>query len=532
MADFAWWQRGVIYQLYPRSFQDGDGDGVGDLAGIHQRLDYLAWLGVDAVWIPPIYPSPMADFGYDITDHCAIDPLFGTLAEFDALLAEAHERGLRVILDFVPNHTSDMHPWFQDALRGRDAAHRDWYLWADPAADGGPPNNWRSHFGGPAWTLDPVTGQYYLHAFLKEQPDLNWRNPAVARAMAQVMRFWLDRGVDGLRLDATWHLIKDEHLRNNPPDPSWHAGLPEHEKLAHVYTSDRPEVQRLVCELRQVVDEYPDRVLIGELYLPIERVVAYYGTAGNGIHLPANALLIGAPWDADSIGAAADRYEALLPVFGWPNWALGNHDKPRIAGRVPPGHSRLAALLLLTLRGTPTLYYGDELGMCDGEIPPAAIRDPIERNMPGLGRGRDPQRTPMQWDDSPNAGFSPGQPWLPVAAGFEALNVAGQRADDASLLTLYRRLLQLRRAEPALAVGRYAGQGAPPGILRYEREHDGRYLTVVLNFNETPRRIPGLQGRVLLSTLGRDEGRDIDDSLLLLPGEGAILTGRPGPAAG
>ncbi|GAA5785922.1 alpha-amylase family glycosyl hydrolase [Chitiniphilus shinanonensis] len=523
MTDFAWWQRGVIYQIYPRSFQDGNGDGVGDLAGIRRRLDYLAWLGVDALWIPPIYPSPMADFGYDIADHCAIDPLFGTLDEFDVLLAEAHERGLRVILDFVPNHTSDRHPWFEEARRSRDARRRDWYLWADPGADGGPPNNWRSHFGGAAWTFDPGSGQYYLHTFLAAQPDLNWRNPEVAEAMAQVMRFWLDRGVDGLRLDAIWHLIKDRHLRNNPPDPGWHPGLPEHEKLLHVFTSDRPEVQPLVCALRDVVDEYRERVLIGELYLPIERVVAYYGARGNGIHLPANALLIGAPWDAESIGAAADRYEALLPTFGWPNWALGNHDKPRIAGRVPRGHERLAALLLLTLRGTPTLYYGDELGMRDGDIPPAAIQDPIERNMPGLGRGRDPQRTPMPWDDSPHAGFSTAEPWLPLSADGPRLHVAGQQADPASLLHLYRRLLQLRRAEPALAVGRYLGHGAPAGTLHFEREHQGRRLAVALNFNETARTLSGLAGQLVLSTLGRDEGCALDGALTLLPGEGAIV---------
>ena len=368
-----WWQRGVIYQIYPRSFQDSDGDGIGDLNGIAARLDHLVALGVDAIWISPFYPSPMADFGYDVADHCDVDPIFGTLDDFDRLLDAAHARGLKLILDFVPNHTSDRHPWFIESRRSRDGPRRDWYVWRDPAPDpgpdsapgGGPPNNWLSEFGGPAWTLDRATGQYWYHAYLPEQPDLNWRNPGVRAAMLDVLRFWFRRGVDGFRVDAIHHLFKDEALRDNPPNPDYRTGMSPRRRLIRQHTTDLPEVQGAVREMRALVSSYGDRVLIGEAWLPFDRLIAYYGESLDCFHLPFNFHLIGARWEAGALRRVIAEYEALLPAGAWPNWVLGNHDRSRLASRVGAAQARVAAVLLCTLRGTPTLYYGDELGMAD-----------------------------------------------------------------------------------------------------------------------------------------------------------------------
>ena len=362
MPDAPWWKSAVIYQIYPRSFQDTDNDGVGDLRGIMQRLPYLVELGVDAIWISPIFPSPMADFGYDVSSYIDIDPLFGTLADFDALVAAAHACGIKVLLDFVPNHTSDQHPWFVESRSARSNPRRDWYIWRDPGPAGGVPNNWLSQFGGTAWELDPATGQYYYHAFLREQPDLNWRNPQVRQAMYGAMRFWLRRGVDGFRVDVLWHLIKDDRFRDNPVNPNFAPGMRPHEVLLPLYTTDRPEMEEVVAEMRSVVDEFDDRLLIGEIYLPIERLVKYYGRDLKGAHLPFNFSLLSAPWHAATIAKLIAEYEAALPPGGWPNWVLGNHDRPRFAGRVGRDQARIAAMLLLTLRGTPTIYYGDEIG--------------------------------------------------------------------------------------------------------------------------------------------------------------------------
>src|SRR6185436_14956605 len=412
----SWWQRGVIYQIYPLSFQDSNGNGFGDLPGLLSRLDYLEWLGVDAIWLSPIYPSPMADWGYDVADYCDVDPRFGTLADADALIAAAHARGIRVLLDFVPNHTSERHPWFVESRSSRDSPKRGWYHWRDPAPGGGPPNNWISVFGGSAWTLDDATGQYYLHSFLREQPDLDWRHPEVRDAMHEAMRFWLRRGVDGFRVDVIHHLAKDPEYRDNPTNPDWIAGASNpYRRLLAVHTADRPEVHEVIAGIRAVVDEFPDRMLVGELYLPLERLMVYYGSGGRGLQLPFNFQLIRLPWESRTLGAAIEAYEAMLPTFGWPNWVLGNHDKSRVASRVGPAQARVAAMMLLTLRGTPTLYYGDEIGMRDVPIPAERVRDPFERNVPGLGLGRDPERTPMQWDGGAGAGFTTGEPWLPVA---------------------------------------------------------------------------------------------------------------------
>jgi alpha-glucosidase len=520
-----WWQRGVVYQVYPRSFQDANGDGIGDLPGVRRRLDYLAWLGVDAVWLSPFYPSPMADFGYDVADYCGVDPIFGTLHDFDALVADAHARGLRVIVDFVPNHTSDQHPWFVESRASRRSPRRDWYLWRDPGPGGGVPNNWLAHFGGSAWTFDEGTGQYYMHAFLPEQPDLNWRNPAVRAAMHDVLRFWLDRGVDGFRVDVIWHLLKDDRFRDNPHETEVDPRRGPSRALVPLYTVDQPGIHEVVRGLRRVVDEHPrgrEAALIGEIYLPIERLVGYYGERLDECHLPFNFQLLRLPWRAAPIRDAIARYEAALPPGAWPNWVLGNHDHHRIATRVGPAQARVAAVLLLTLRGTPTLYYGDEIGLGDVAVPPALVQDPYERNCPGVGLGRDPERRPMLWDPGPGAGFTTGAPWLPL--GDTGANVAAQRQDPASMLTLHRRLIALRREEPALALGSYAPLAAAGDLLAYEREHEGRRLLVALNLGPSPQSLwlGARRGRVLLGTHLDREGDPIAATLVLRGDEAVV----------
>ncbi len=523
-----WWQRGVIYQIYPRSFQDSNGDGIGDLPGVLSRLPYLAQLGVDALWLSPIYPSPMRDFGYDVCDYIGVHPLFGTLADVDELIGEAHRLGLRIVLDFVPNHTSAEHPWFVESRRSRDSARRDWYIWRDPAADGGPPNNWLSHFGGSGWQFDVATGQYYYHAFLAAQPDLNWRNPAVSCAMHDVLRFWLARGVDGFRVDVLWLLIKDDQFRDNPPNPRWHPGEPPLARQLMLYTADRPEVQAIVAGLRRVIDEYEDRVLIGEIYLPIERLVAYYGAALEGAHLPFNFQLLQTSWNARAIAALIDEYEAALPSGGWPNWVLSNHDRPRIASRIGIDQTRVAAMLLLTLRGTPTMYYGDELGMLNAEIAPDRVQDPVEKRMPGLGLGRDPFRTPMQWDGSDNAGFTSGVPWLPIDADHVVVNVAAQDQDPTSLLWLYRRLIALRRERSELACGGYQPIAMTGDLLAYIRNLGDRRLLIALNLGAEPHAVlfPAIEadpGRLLLSTHLDRQGEKITGEVNLRGNEGVLI---------
>jgi alpha-glucosidase len=526
-GQFLWWQRGTVYQIYPRSFMDSNGDGVGDLPGIVSRLDYLRWLGVDAVWISPIYPSPMKDFGYDVADYVAVNPLFGTMDDFDRLVREAHARELRVILDFVPNHTSDEHAWFRESRSSRTNPKRDWYIWRDPAPGGGPPNNWLSCFGGSGWELDAASGQYYYHAFLKEQPDLNWRNPEVVEAMLGVLRFWLERGVDGFRVDVLWHLVKDEHFNDNPRNEGWRETDNPYDQLVPLHNTDRPEVHDIIRRMRALFDEFEDRVIIGEIYLPVERLVQYYGPDLTGAHLPFNFQLINARWDARHIARLIAEYEGALPAGGWPNWVLGNHDQHRIATRVGRAQARVAAMMLLTLRGTPTLYYGDEIGMRDVPIPPDKVQDPFEKNVPGLGLGRDPERTPMQWSAGPRAGFTTGEPWLPVADDYREVNVERQRGDPASMLTLYQRLIALRRGEAALEVGRFEAvecEGEVLAYVRRGREEESAFL-VALNFSPAPQsvRLHGFHGRIALSTHMDRVGEAASNALELRADEGVVV---------
>lgn len=526
MQDALWWQRGIVYQIYPRSFQDSNGDGVGDLEGIASRLDYLTWLGVDAIWISPIYPSPMADFGYDVADYCDVEPMFGTLDQFRALTRDAHARGLKIIMDFVPNHTSDQHAWFKESRASRDNPKRDWYIWRDPAPGGGPPNNWVSNFGGSAWTYDERTGQYYYHAFLREQPDLNWRNPHVQEAMHNVLRFWLDLGVDGFRVDVIWHLMKDPDLRDNPKNPAYVDGRPENESLLQIYSTDQPDVHDIIAGMRRVLDAYPERVLIGEVYLPIERLVAYYGHDLSGAHLPFNFQLLQASWHASRIAELIDEYERSIPEGGWPNWVLGNHDQPRVASRLGQAQARVAAMMLLTLRGTPTLYYGDEIGVGRVEIPPEAVQDPWEKNEPGLGIGRDPQRTPMQWDASANAGFTTGKPWLPLTRDHQTRNVAMQREAPDSMLSLTRALISLRRASAALSLGSFRLLNARNDVLAYERRSGRERYIVVLNLGsreETFDMPENVTGEIVLSTRNGGVDQDVGGEIRLRADEGLVI---------
>jgi alpha-glucosidase len=538
----------VIYQIYPRSFQDSNNDGIGDLQGILNRLDYLgvpaggpndlqsASLGVDAIWISPIYPSPMVDFGYDVSDYCNIDPLFGDLQTFDRLVSEAHRRGIKVIIDWVPNHTSDQHPWFQESRRDRDNPKRDWYLWRDPKPDGSPPNNWGSFFGGPAWTLDAQTGQYYLHQFVKEQPDLNWRNPQVVEAMLETLRFWLRRGVDGFRMDVIGLIIKDADLRDNPLNLSAPANLPPNDlfnRQHHIYNENQEDVHPVLRQIRQVLDEFSssgeERCAIGELWGDIKSWVRYYGELGDELHLPFNFRLIWTPWEAQAIRHSVDSLEAALPPFAWPNYVLGNHDQPRLASRIrSQENARLAAMLLLTLRGTPTLYYGEELGMENGVIPSERIVDPQGKNL-GAERTRDIARTPMQWDAGPNAGFTSGEPWLPICSDYQQRNVARQAGDPHSILTLYRRLLNLRHASPALFGGNYQWLEAPTNCYLYLRTAGSDQKLVALNFS-AERSLIFIQnqtsktGNILLSThLDRQGPFALATDLELRPFEGVLI---------
>ncbi len=514
---------GVLYQIYPRSFQDSNGDGIGDLRGIIQRLPYLVELGVDALWLSPIFPSPMEDFGYDISDYTGIDPLFGLLDDFDALVAAAHECGLKVILDLVPNHTSDRHPWFVESRSSKTNPKRDWYIWRD-GGEGGPPNNWLSEFGGSSWKFDAVSGQYYYHAFLRSQPDLNWRNSDVRQAIHDVMRFWLRRGVDGFRVDVMWHLIKDEHLRDNPPNPDFVQGQQPYQQSIPRYSTDRPEAHDVVAELRQVIEEFDDRVLIGEIYLPMQKLVAYYGRDLAGAHLPFNFALISTPWNARAVAKLIDEYEAALPPGAWPNWVLGNHDRQRIASRIGGDQARVAAMLLLTLRGTPTLYYGDEIGLPQVDIRPDQVRDPWEKNLPGIGVGRDGCRTPMQWDSTPHAGFSTNAPWLPLSQNSASENVMAQRQDAASMFNLYRALIALRRARPELALGTYKPVSAIDDVLVFEREHQGQRSLVALNLGATSVSLAAVtRGHILLSTFMDRQAEVVEGTLALRGSEGLVM---------
>jgi alpha-glucosidase len=524
---YLWWHNGIIYQIYPRSFQDSNGDGVGDLPGITKRLDYLKWLGIEALWISPIYPSPMADFGYDISDYQDIHPIFGTFNDFEVLLTEIHRRGMKLILDLVPNHTSDQHPWFLESKSSKNNPKRNWYLWKDGKEDGSVPNNWRSVFGGSAWEWDENTQQYYYHGFLKEQPDLNWRNPEVQEMMLNVMRFWLDKGVDGFRVDVMWHMIKDEKWRDNPVNPDYKPHMSTYDELLPVYSTDQPEVHEIIRKMREVLDSYGERMMIGEIYLPIHKLMSYYGVDNKGAHLPFNFQLLSLPWDSRQIATAIDEYEGVLPDDGWPNWILSNHDNPRITSRVGVEQAKVAAVMLLTLRGTPTVYYGDEIGMRDVPIPFEEVQDPQGLNMPDKNLSRDPARTPMQWNSGEKAGFTDGKPWLRIDKLYSRINVDGQKGDSHSTLSLYKRLIELRQKEDALMFGDYIPVYSDSQIIVYERAVSGssRFM-VILNLSHRPcyfKSKTPLSGMVELATSPELEGTRIAEHVSLSGDEAIVV---------
>ncbi len=526
-----WWRRGVIYQVFPLTFMDASGDGIGDLRGVAQRLDYVASLGVAAIWLSPIYPSPLVDFGYDVADYQAVDQRFGTLGDFDRLVAAAHRRGLRVILDFVPNHTSDRHPWFVESRSSSDNPRRDWYIWRDPRPDGGPPNNWVSYFGS-AWTYDPPTGQFYFHQFREQQPDLNYDNPAVLQAMLDVLRFWLDRGVDGFRVDVISLLAKDPELRDEAPNPAFRDGDFLWHRNLHTGTQDLPAVHDIIRAFRGLLDGYGDTVLIGELD-PIPNLMRYYGAALDECHLPFNfGLVNGLPWTARDVRAAVEAYDRAIPPGAWPNWVLGNHDRPRVAARIGPAPARVATMLVLTLRGTAFCYYGDELGMLHADVTAKGNRD--HQGYADLATAvrfsRDPFRAPMQWDAGPNAGFCPPstRPWLPLARDWQTLNAAAESGDRASMLSLFRALVGLRAEREAIALGSYATvEGVGGEILAYERRAGADRVVVALNFSSSPAMIDlstiAPSGRVLLSTALDRAGGETLSGLALRPDEGVVV---------
>ncbi|MCC6976182.1 MAG: alpha-amylase [Anaerolineae bacterium] len=536
----AWWQSGVIYQIYPRSYMDSNNDGIGDLKGITSRLDYLQELGIDAIWLSPFYPSPMADFGYDISDYCNVDPLFGTLADFDEMVAAAHARGIRVVVDYVPNHTSDQHPWFQESRRSRQNPKRDWYVWRDPKANGDPPNNWISVFGGPAWEYDEATGQYYLHSFLSQQPDLNWRNPEVKKTMLEVLRFWLDRGVDGFRIDVAHFIMKDPELRDNPlqppsDEPNWKP-MGEYDRLIHLHDRGHPDVHGVFREIRALLNAYSTerpRYSVGEIHVfDWDDWASYYGRNLDELHMPFNFGLVNIDWKAPAIRKMVEGVEGALSRLhpeAWSNYVLGNHDEHRIASRVGPEQARMAMLLLLSLRGTPTLYYGDELGMLDGDIPADKEKDPWGLRQPGLGLGRDPERTPMQWDASVNGGFTAPEvePWLPVSPNTSEISVAAQRGNPRSMLNLSKALLTMRRSTPALNQGIYTSvEGVPPECFAFIRQAGDQKRLVLTNFTSLDLRIslPNLgQGNLLISSYLDRAGRVDLAAFHLRENEGCII---------
>jgi alpha-glucosidase len=528
-----WFQGAIVYQIYPRSFYDAKGSGIGNLRGIIDKLDYLGGtpesLGVTALWISPIYASPMADFGYDVADYCAIDPIFGNLDDLKTLLHEAHKRSIKVILDFVPNHTSDEHPWFIEASSSRDNPKRDWYVWQDKNLEqsDGQPNNWLSVFGGSAWQWSAVTNQYFLHSFLAKQPDLNWDNPEVREAIKSIMRFWLDLGVDGFRVDAVDWLSKDRQLRDDPTDTSAInkvAGY-DHESLRHTYSRDGPHLFSRLNEMAGVLDEYEDRFMITEAHPETEDKVSGYVNYYQGVnpHLsaPFNFEGIYLPWDASAFRNFVDSFQTAMKPRYTPIYTVGNHDEPRIASRIGPAAARTAALMLLSLPGMAFIYYGEELGMADVKIPKNRIQDPFARP----GQGRDPQRTPMQWDNSPQAGFTTGTPWLPVSPDYKEMNVQRESQDTTSSLTLYKRLIAYRNNSLVLKHGDYKAFDINEHIFSYKRLYKGEEILVLLNFSNTVQNIsvPDLSGVIELSTqLDRDE-ETVNNTIKLRANEGLLI---------
>lgn len=516
-----WWEGATLYHVYVRSWQDSDGDGYGDLAGVRSRLDHLAWLGVDGLWLSPTMPSPDEDWGYDVSDYYGVHPDLGSLSELEGLIADAEERGLRVLLDLVPNHTSSAHPWFVDARSSRESAHRDFYVWADPAPGGGPPNNWLDATGAAAWTLDERSGQYYLHNFLPGQPDLNWWNGEVHAEFDSVLRYWFDRGVAGFRIDVAHALYKDRLLRDDPPAP---RGFGSPFGLAAERSMNQPEVHELYREWRELAERYdPPRLLLGETWVTdLDRLARFYGD-DDELHLGFNFPLMFAPFEAAALSGIVSATMAALPPSGCPVWVGSNHDVSRLATRWADGEAartRLALVLLCTLPGTTVLYYGDELGLSDVEVPPEAQRDPMTWRATDGRFNRDRARTPMPWSPGPGAGFSAPEvrPWLPVGDR-SGLSVDEQRNDPASTLSLVRELLGIRRRFLAGSVAGYEQLDVDDRRWVYRSGP----LVVAANLSPEPVAVEVPAGRAVLSTAGEAGSPVVDRCSTLLPWEGIIM---------
>jgi alpha-glucosidase len=527
-----WWHGGVFYQIYPRSFSDSNGDGIGDLPGIISRLDYLAELGVAGLWLSPVTVSPNRDWGYDVADYCDIDLDFGTLDDLAELVRQGAARGIRILLDLVPNHTSDQHPWFIDARSGRDAAHRDWYVWADPGPDGGPPNNWVSIFGGSAWELDQASGQYFLHNFEMQQPDLNWWSDDVRNAFDDIVRFWWDRGVAGFRIDVCNMMIKDAELRDNPPATKDDPIEQQLTGFKSVYNSDRPEAHDILRRWRALSDGYdPPRLLIGETNVELlPTLMEFYGDGRNELHGGFNFVFLNAALEAESMRSLVEEVEATLPDGAWPLWTGSNHDVSRLTTRWAGGDlakARCALLILLGLRGTPFLYQGDEIGLTDGPIEQSDLRDRVGIRFWPHYKGRDPERTPMPWSNEPGGGFTAAgvTTWLPMADPARC-NVADQAGDPESVLSFTRRAIARRAANDDLATGSYRSVASPGATWVFTR---GSKTTVALNMSDDTVEIP-LSGSITLSTARALEGAAADGALEMAPWSGVVVEIQPGGA--
>ncbi|MBP9690507.1 DUF3459 domain-containing protein [Candidatus Woesebacteria bacterium] len=521
------WRGRAVYQIYPRSFNDSNSDGVGDINGITAKLDYLKELGVTALWLSSIYCSPMHDFGYDISDYYRVDPLFGNLEDFDRLLKQAHKRDIKIMMDFVPNHTSQEHEWFKKSRESKTNSKRDWYIWKKPKANGGPPNNWLSQFGGSAWEFDEKTEEYYLHSFDVSQPDLNWRNPHVVSEIISIMRFWLDRGVDAFRVDVAYHLYKDPFFRDEPDNPQYKINVhSQYNSLSHIYTVALPETLEMLKKLNGVVDLYEDRFMVCEIYTFLKEIVNLYRIIDHQGFAPFNFSFLSLPWNAQAHKQFIDEFDEMVGNEYVPTYVLGSHDFPRIVSKLGEKQARTAAVLQLTLRGIPFIYYGEELGMKNREIPKDKIKDPIALNTSGTAFGRDPVRTPMQWDTTQFAGFSGVEPWLPLETEFRSRNVAIEKQDSTSFLNLYTSLLKLRNTRASLTEGKYIPVAfSNPEIFGFFRR-DAREETFVLaNFSSAAQELELPQGSwtILFSTDSTKGHKNVKNTLTLKPFEAVVL---------
>jgi len=525
MADNKWGRR-IIYQIYPRSFKDSNGDGIGDLNGISEKLDYLKDLGVDAIWLSPVYQSPMHDFGYDISDYYDIDPIFGNLSDFDSLVKKAHSKGIKMLMDFVPNHTSSEHPWFKESKSSKNNSKRDWYIWKPPRKNRTTPNNWLSQFGGSAWELDTKTGEYYLHTFDVSQPDLNWRNPQVVEEIFNVMRYWIKRGVDGFRVDVAYYLFKDPFFRDEPHNPAYTDIHIPYDSLLHIYTVALPETLNMLKKLNNIVNESDDMFMVCEIYTFLHEIINLYKIVNHQSFAPFNFSFISLPWNAGEQKKFIDEFDELVGHDYFPTYVLGNHDQSRIATKLGEDSSRLAALLQLTLRGIPFIYYGEELGMKDVEIPEEKVKDPMAVNMKSYNFGRDPERTPMQWDGSKFGGFSNVEPWLPLEQEFKERNVASEEEDKKSFINLYKSVIKLRKTRKSLQDGKFIPLDFKnPNILGFLRQEEDEKTLVLANFSEEKQivELPKGSWKTVLSTKMDVENRKEQNQVNLGSTEGIIL---------